>query len=86
MNQNIATRLENFRRAPRCGARTRTGGPCQCPSIRGRRRCRLHGGKSPGAPRGTNNGAYKDGSWTAEAIAERQWLRALVRDFARKGT
>jgi hypothetical protein len=42
--------------------------------------------KSPGAPRGTSNGAYKDGSWTGEVIKERRWPRSLVRDFARKGT
>ncbi len=34
--------------APRCGAKTRAGSPCQCPAIRGRRRCRLHGGLSRG--------------------------------------
>jgi hypothetical protein len=34
----------------RCGARTPTGTPCQRPAVRGRKRCRLHGGLSPGAP------------------------------------
>jgi hypothetical protein len=36
--------------APRCGARTRKadGGPCQAPAIRGKRRCRMHGGLSTG--------------------------------------
>ena len=34
--------------APRCGARNRRGSPCQAPAMRGRTRCRLHGGKSPG--------------------------------------
>jgi hypothetical protein len=28
----------------RCGARTPSGTPCQRPAIRGRKRCRLHGG------------------------------------------
>ncbi|WP_433994761.1 HGGxSTG domain-containing protein [Bradyrhizobium canariense] len=32
--------------------------PCQCPTIRGRGRCRLHGGRSPGAPSGSGNGNY----------------------------
>ena len=31
-------------------------------------RCRMHGGKSPGAPRGNGN-ARKHGLYTAEAIA-----------------
>jgi hypothetical protein len=50
-----------------------------------RKRCRLHGGLSPGAPRGQKNGNFRDGNWTAEAIAERRWLRSLVQSFARIG-
>jgi hypothetical protein len=34
--------------APRCGARTRAGCPCQAPALRGKRRCRMHGGASTG--------------------------------------
>ena len=34
--------------SPRCGARTRAGGPCQAPALRGRLRCRMHGGGSTG--------------------------------------
>jgi hypothetical protein len=78
-------RLANLRRAPRCGAKTRAGRSCQCPALRGRKRCRIHGGLSPGAPRGRKNGNFKNGEWTAEAIEERKWLRSLVRDFAQKG-
>lgn len=83
MNQRIETRLKNLRSAPRCGAKNRAGGACQCPALRGRRRCRLHGGLSPGAPRGQRNGNFKDGQWTAEMIAERRWLRSLVREFGK---
>jgi hypothetical protein len=86
MDQVTATRLLNLRQAPRCGARTRAGTPCQSPAIRGRRRCRLHGGRSTGAPRGTGNGNYTDGSFTAEAIAERKWLRSLVNSFGKEGS
>ncbi|MFP6758277.1 MAG: HGGxSTG domain-containing protein [Alphaproteobacteria bacterium] len=32
----------------RCGARTRSGGACQNPAIKGRSRCKLHGGRSTG--------------------------------------
>ena len=32
----------------RCGAKTRAGGACQNPAIKGRSRCALHGGKSTG--------------------------------------
>jgi hypothetical protein len=86
MNQNIATRLQNLRQAPRCEAKTRAGGSCQCPAISGRRRCRLHGGLSPGAKRGPKNGNFKNGDWTTEAIEERKWLRSLVRSFAKTET
>jgi hypothetical protein len=87
MDQRIETRLSNLRRALRCGAKTRAGTPCECPAMvrSGKRRCRLHGGLSPGAPRGPKNGNFKTGDWTAEAIAERRWLRSLVRLFAKSG-
>jgi hypothetical protein len=69
-----------------CGARTRAGTPCQRPTVRGRSRCRLHGGLSPGAPRGSKNGNFKNGDWTADAVAERKWLRSLVRSSGGNGT
>jgi hypothetical protein len=47
---------------------------------------RIHGGLSPGAPRGPANGNYTSGEWTTEAIEERQWLRSLVSDFGQKGS
>jgi hypothetical protein len=78
--------LQALHETPRCNARTRAGIPCQCPAIRGRKRCRLHGGLSPGAPRGNQNGNYTNGEWTAEAIEERRWLRSLVLAFAKNGT
>ncbi|MGA7453532.1 MAG: HGGxSTG domain-containing protein [Rhodoplanes sp.] len=86
MNQRIETQLNSLHRAPRCGAKTRAGTPCKCPAMRGRKRCRLHGGLSPGAPRGQRNVNFRDGHWTAEAIAERRWLRSLVREFGTKGS
>ena len=66
-----------------CGAKTRAGTACPSPPVAGRKRCRLHGGLSPGAPRGSRNGHYTNGDWTAEAIEERKWLRSLVRAFAK---
>src|SRR5437763_5083294 len=39
-----------------CGARTRSGHPCRTPPVRGRRRCRMHGGAAgSGAPVGNKN-------------------------------
>jgi hypothetical protein len=40
-------------------------------------RCRMHGGSSPGAPKGNKN-AFKHGRYTAEAIAERREIAALM--------
>ena len=45
-------------------------------------RCRMHGGKSPGAPRGNSN-AYRHGRYTAEAIAERRRIATLLRSMRR---
>jgi hypothetical protein len=78
MNQDLTTRLNNMRGAPRCGAKTRAGGACKCPAVRGRSRCRIHGGLSPGAPRGEGNGNFRDGFWTGEAVQERQWVREMI--------
>ena len=36
-------------RRVRCNAKTRTGKPCQCLSLPGKRRCKFHGGMSTGA-------------------------------------
>ena len=85
MDQRIETQLNNLHRAPRCGAKTRAGRACQCPAMRGRQRCRLHGGLSPGAPRGPRNGNYRSGEWTIEAAQERKWLRELVKSHAMRG-
>jgi len=41
-------------------------------------RCRMHGGKSTGALKGNKN-AVKHGRYTAEAIARRGELAALLR-------
>lgn len=39
-----------------CGAKTRAGKPCKKSPVEGKKRCRLHGGLSPGAPKGNKNG------------------------------
>ena len=66
-------------RSPRCGARTRKGNPCRSPAM-ANGRCRMHGGKSPGAPRGNGN-ALKHGRYSATAIAERRELAVLIRSM-----
>jgi hypothetical protein len=83
MNQEPNARLKNMRGAPRCGAKTRAGGQCQCPAIRGRKRCRIHGGRSTGAPHGDGNGNYKNGYWTAEAVEDRRWTKEMLQVYAK---
>jgi hypothetical protein len=41
----------------------------------------MHGGaRGSSGPKGTRNGNYKHGRYTAEAIASRRWLRQFTRD------
>ena len=42
-------------------------------------RCRMHGGLSPGAPKGNKN-ALKHGDYTAEAITRRRKIAKLLRE------
>ena len=66
--------------SPRCGAKVRSGGSCRSPAVRGKRRCRLHGGApESGAPRGNQN-ARKHGLFTKVAISERKQIEALLAD------
>ena len=62
----------------RCGARTRSGDPCRSPAMPNGR-CRMHGGKSPGAPKGNRN-AWKHGYYSAETMAVRKLVRQLLLD------
>jgi hypothetical protein len=69
-----------LRQAPRCGARTRAGQPCQSPAVRGRPRCRMHGcGRGAGGPMGERNGNFRHGYFTAESVAERKAVREVIR-------
>ncbi len=64
---------------PRCGAKAKsTGMRCCNPAMKGKRVCRFHGGKSPGAPKG-NNRALKHGYYISEAVAERRYVRKLIK-------
>ncbi|MEQ8608802.1 MAG: HGGxSTG domain-containing protein [Rhodospirillales bacterium] len=67
-----------MQQAPRCGAKTRKGSPCQSPAMKNGR-CRMHGGLSTGAPKGNKN-AFKHGYYTAESIAQRRMIRALLKE------
>ncbi len=67
----------DFTKAPRCGAKTRKGTPCQAPAM-ANGRCRMHGGCSPGAPLGNTN-ALKHGLYTREAREQNRRIRELLK-------
>ena len=68
----------------RCLAKTRSGGQCQCPAMKGKDRCRIHGGLSTG-PRTTDGkekvrqAVLKHGYYTKVAIENR---RRIVEEIA----
>ena len=76
-NQRNNSMHLHMHQASRCQARTRRGTLCQSPAMRNGR-CRMHGGTSPGAPKGNKN-ALKHGRYTAEAIARRRSIAELIR-------
>ena len=52
-----------------CGAKTRSGEPCKRHAIPGSPRCKLHGGKSKGAPKANKNAA-KPGSIYSQFLTD----------------
>ncbi|MFM7631361.1 MAG: HGGxSTG domain-containing protein [Alphaproteobacteria bacterium] len=66
--------LNEANAAPRCGARTRSGQPCQSPAMKNGR-CRMHGGTSLS---GRNHGRYRHGLHTQSAKANRAHIRDLI--------
>src|ERR1039457_1256504 len=71
--------------ALRCGARTRKGTPCGCPAVRGKKRCRMHGGLSTG-PRTaaglarSKRARWKHGRYSEGAREEMAHFRELLRE------
>lgn len=79
-------------RPSQCGAETRAGLPCRIPPVRGRLRCRMHGGAKTGTnPSGGQRGnqnAFLHGYYSAAARAERKrladqirWLKAQMKEM-----
>ena len=76
----------DYMTAPRCGAKTRRGTPCQCPGMRTNGRCRVHGGLSTGpkTPEGlerirqsrTKHGIYSQ-KWKAQRAKGRETMRQI---------
>ena len=72
-------------KAPRCGAKTRKGTPCQAPAMENGR-CRLHGGKSTGpkTPEGIERirqAHLKHRRYTKDAIVYRKKFNCLLKEL-----
>jgi glucans biosynthesis protein len=61
-----------------CGAKTRLSTPCQKPALVGKKRCRLHGGKSLSGAAHPN---FKHGKCTLEARAQNRETSALLKQL-----
>ena len=71
----------DIRSLPKCRARSKsTGVRCGNIAMRGKRVCHLHGGKSPGAPRGNKN-ALKHGHYSSAGIIERKSVRSITKQI-----
>ena len=64
--------------AQRCLAKTRQGAECQSPAVKGKRRCRMHGGTNPGAPQGNQN-ARKHGGYSAKTKEAVRFLKTIAK-------
>lgn len=71
-----------FNNAPRCGARTKrnNGSPCRAPAIRGKSRCRLHGGSRRSGGQKGNQNALKHGYTTKQAKNFRKNVSNVLRE------
>lgn len=68
-----------------CGAKSRqhTNRTCTQPAMKGKKRCRLHGGKSTGAKTAEGRkrcaeASYKHGLYTKAAYEERKKIRMMM--------
>jgi len=72
--------IELMNLASRCLAKTRRATLCQSPAVKGKKRCRIHGGaKGSGGQKGNRN-ALKHGKYSAEYLAQRKYRKELLRD------
>lgn len=77
-NKQAATQHYAYFEAPRCGAKTRKGSPCESPAVNRKTRCRMHGGADgSGAPKNNQN-ALKHGASTHEMKQLKRDIKALL--------
>ena len=70
--------------SPRCGARTRQNSPCRSPAVKGRGRCRMHGGATGSGAQAGNRNALKHGGYTRELLEFKRGVRELLRESTAK--
>jgi hypothetical protein len=71
--------MQSAHDAPLCKAKSkRTGKACRAPAVRCCRVCRMHGAGG-GAPSGKQNGNYRHGTRTMEAIQAVRYINLLSR-------
>ena len=69
--------------SPRCGAKTRLAGRCMAPAVRGKQRCRMHGGApGSGAPLGNQN-ALKHGTRTRAELQRGAEMQRMFREVTK---
>lgn len=78
--QRENTTIYSFMLSPRCEAKTRQGTACKSPSVRNKSRCRMHGGKSRGAPL-RNQHALKHGFNTKEIRIMKRTIKILLKNL-----
>jgi hypothetical protein len=70
-----------FESARRCGARTksRNGEPCLCPAIKGKTRCRVHGGAKGSGAKLLNQNALKHGGASSKVKLLKREIRTVIK-------
>ena len=77
--RTYAAGVAAIKAAPRCGAWGRQKQrPCQQPATRGRKRCRMHGGRNIGPPPGNKN-ALKHVRYSTAAVDAKREVAAVAR-------
>ncbi len=69
----------------RCGARTKhnNGNPCRSPAVRGKQRCRMHGGAKGSGGQPENKNALKHGLTTTIIKNFRKSVREIIKECQR---
>jgi len=71
-----------FNNAPRCNAKTKrnNGNPCRSPAVRGKNRCRMHGGARGSGAQVRNQNAFKHGRSTKNVKLLQKTIRETLQE------